>query len=68
MKHGRILVVDDNQGVRSALKILLPTVFEQVENIPSPKSLVTTMETFRPDVVLLDMNFYCKGIQGTIEY
>ena len=58
MKHGKILVVDDNQGIRSALKILLPAHFAQVEIIASPKSLVTTMETFRPDVVLLDMNFY----------
>ena len=58
MKKGKILVVDDNQGIRSALKILLPVHFEQVEIIASPKSLVSTMEAFRPDVVLLDMNFY----------
>lgn len=58
MKRGKILVVDDNQGIRSALKILLPAHFAQVEIIASPKSLVTTMESFRPDVVLLDMNFY----------
>ena len=58
MKRGKILVVDDNQGIGSALKILLPAHFAQVEIIPSPKSLVSTMEAFRPDVVLLDMNFY----------
>ncbi len=30
-----------------------------MELIASPKTLVTTMEAFRPDVVLLlDMNFY----------
>ncbi len=58
MTKGRILVVDDNQGIRSALKILLPMHFTQVELIASPKTLVTTMEAFRPDVVLLDMNFY----------
>ena len=56
-KHGKILVVDDNQGIRSALKILLPAHFGQVELIPSPKTLVATIETFRPDAVLLDMNF-----------
>lgn len=58
MKRGRILVVDDNQGIRSALKILLPAHFQQVELISSPKTLVAAMESFNPDVVLLDMNFY----------
>ena len=41
MKHGKILVVDDNQSIRNALKILLPAHFAQVEIIASPKSLVT---------------------------
>ena len=57
MKRGRILVVDDNRGIRNALGLLLPAHFAQVELIPSPKTLVSTMESFRPDVVLLDMNF-----------
>ena len=54
---GRILVVDDNAGIRKALKILLPLYFGQVEAIPSPVTLPSTLDTFRPDVVLLDMNF-----------
>jgi len=57
MVKGKILVVDDNQGIRSALKILLPIHFGQVELIASPLTLVSTMERFKPDVVLLDMNF-----------
>ena len=57
-KKGKILVVDDNAGIRQALKILLPMYFEEVEAIPSPATLVTTLERFRPDVVLLDMNFH----------
>ena len=57
MKKGKILVVDDNQGIRSALKLLLVPQFADVEVIASPKTLVSTMESFRPDVVLLDMNF-----------
>ena len=56
-KKGKILIVDDNAGIRQALKILLPVHFETVEAIPSPSTLVSTLERFRPDVVLLDMNF-----------
>ena len=58
MKHGKILVVDDNQGIRQALKLLLTPQFAEVQLIASPKTLVSTMESFRPEVVLLDMNFY----------
>lgn len=57
-KIGKILVVDDNQGIRRALEILLPLHFAEVKTIPSPSTLVSTLEQFRPDVVLLDMNFY----------
>ena len=56
-KKGKILIVDDNAGIRQALKILLPLHFAEVEAIPSPTTLVSTLERFRPDVVLLDMNF-----------
>ena len=56
-KIGKILVVDDNLGIRRALEILLPVHFAEVKTIPSPATLVTSLEQFRPDVVLLDMNF-----------
>ena len=55
---GKILVVDDNSGIRAALKLLLPMHFSQVELIPSPNELVSRLTDFRPDVVLLDMNFH----------
>ena len=54
----KILVVDDNNGIRAALGLLLPMHFSQVELIPSPKELVSRLADFRPDVVLLDMNFH----------
>ncbi|MBO7640668.1 MAG: sigma-54-dependent Fis family transcriptional regulator, partial [Bacteroidales bacterium] len=37
--------------------ILLPVHFAEVKTIPSPATLVSSLEQFRPDVVLLDMNF-----------
>ena len=55
---GKILVVDDNSGIRAALKLLLPMHFAEVELIPSPKEIISRMAEFRPDVVLLDMNFH----------
>ena len=54
----KILVVDDNSGIRAALGLLLPMHFAQVELIPSPKELISRLADFRPDVVLLDMNFH----------
>lgn len=56
--RGKILVVDDNNGIRSALKILLPKYFEKVELIASPNMLNAMLREFRPDVILLDMNFH----------
>ena len=56
-KIGKILVVDDNLGIRRALEILLPLHFAEVKTLPSPATLVSSLEQFRPDVVLLDMNF-----------
>jgi DNA-binding NtrC family response regulator len=55
---GRILVVDDNAGIRGALKVLLPMHFTDVELISTPKELVSKIQEFRPNAVLLDMNFH----------
>ena len=57
MSKGRVLVVDDNDGIRAALKVLLNKHFEAVELIGTPTLILTKLKTFRPDVVLLDMNF-----------
>lgn len=54
----RILVVDDNNGIRAALKLLLGLHFTEVELIPSPKEIMSRISSFHPDVVLLDMNFH----------
>ena len=54
----KILVVDDNSGIRAALRLLLPMHFAEVMVISSPKELMSRLTDFRPDVVLLDMNFH----------
>ena len=58
MLKAKILVVDDNDGIRAALKILLVQHFAEVELIASPKELRSVVMRMKPDVVLLDMNFY----------
>ena len=64
MNKGKILVVDDNKGICSALKILLPPHFKEVRVMTSPATLVSEMESFKPDVVLLDMNFFAETNSG----
>ncbi len=57
-KAGRLLIVDDNRSILSAVKLLCDGIFEEVVTLPSPNSLITTLQKERPDVVLLDMNFH----------
>ena len=57
MSQGRVLVVDDNDGIRAALKMLLSKHFEEVELLASPNLIPGKLRKFRPDVILLDMNF-----------
>ncbi len=57
-QKGKILVVDDNAGIRGALKVLLPMHFTDVELISTPKELMSKLNEFRPNAVLLDMNFH----------
>ena len=52
------MAVDDNAGIRGALKVLLPMHFEQVELISSPKELMGKVQQMKPNAVLLDMNFH----------
>ena len=56
-KPKTILIIDDNRGVLSALKLLLKGVFEQIIALPSPVTLPSVLRSENPDVVLLDMNF-----------
>ena len=56
-KHKTILVIDDNKGVLSALKLLLKSYFERIIALPSPVTVPSVLRMENPDVVLLDMNF-----------
>lgn len=41
--------MDDNAGIRSALKILLPMHFAETEAIASPNELISRISDFKPD-------------------
>ena len=56
-KPKNILIIDDNRGVLSALKLLLRPHFANILALPSPITLPSVLRQENLDVVLLDMNF-----------
>lgn len=58
VKTGRLLIVDDNCNILSAVKLLAGKLFEDVITLSSPNTLISTIQRSAPNVVLLDMNFY----------
>ena len=56
-KTRTIIIVDDNRGVLSTMRLLLKPHFERIIALPSPVSLLSAIRMESPDVVLLDMNF-----------
>jgi len=54
---GKILIVDDNKSVLTALEMLLQTEFESVFCLSNPAGLLATIKQHNFDIVLLDMNF-----------
>lgn len=56
-KYGTILVVDDNDGILTALRYCLETMFERIITLERPDDILKTMAQETVDIVLLDMNF-----------
>lgn len=61
---GKILIVDDNEDVLFALNLLLEPYVEKIKVTTQPARIEHFMNTFEPDVVLLDMNFSRDAISG----
>ncbi len=57
MNQGKLLIVDDNKSILSALEILLQDDFEEINAIASPNQIPSLIENGAYDLVLLDMNF-----------
>lgn len=57
MMKGKVLVIDDNKSVLSALEILLQFEYKTVETIDNPNHVLSFPNLNEFDIILLDMNF-----------
>jgi two-component system, NtrC family, response regulator HydG len=67
-KSGKILIVDDNEDILFALRLLLKPTAEKVETINNPEKIPALMADNEWDVILLDMNFTKDAISGQEGY
>ena len=57
MKHGTILIIDDNPAILTAAKICLAGTFERIVTLSSPEKALSVIAEEQPEAILLDMNF-----------
>ncbi len=57
MSEGKILIIDDNKSVLSALEILLQFEYKEIKTISNPNQITSLLNLKEYDIVLLDMNF-----------
>ena len=67
-KKGKILFVDDNEDVLLSLNMLLKPYMEGIRVINTPERIIGMMDSFKPDVIMLDMNFHRDAISGEEGY
>lgn len=56
-QYEKIMVVDDNPAILTAVKICLAEVFGNVVTLSTPEGMVAKVGDEQPEAVLLDMNF-----------
>lgn len=66
--RGKILIVDDNEDVLLSLNLLLKHKVEAVRVTTNPERIGKFMDSFDPDVILLDMNFHSYAVSGEEGY
>jgi len=62
-KTGKVLIIDDDEDILSAGRLLLKQHLALVETTPNPERIPALLEAETYDVILLDMNF-AKGATG----
>lgn len=65
---GKILIVDDNEDVLLSLNMLLRPWVDAIRVISNPERIIEFMDSFNPDVILLDMNFRRDVVSGEEGY
>jgi DNA-binding NtrC family response regulator len=60
----RVLVVDDNEDILSAARLLLKRHFTSVQTLADPRQLATLVRRNSFDILLLDMNFAAGADDG----
>lgn len=53
-----ILVIDDNDAILVSLRYVLSEQFDTVLTLGNPEKILSTLQQYEVDVVLLDMNFH----------
>lgn len=54
---GKILIVDDNEGILKSLSFILQQEFDEVTTIKNPAKFASLLQSGSFDIILLDMNF-----------
>lgn len=68
MPQGKILIIDDNEDVLLSLNMLLKNRAEAVRVTTQPERAAEFIDSFSPDVIILDMNFRRDAISGEEGY
>jgi len=63
-KEGSILIVDDNNDLLIALKLILTRSFERIDTLRNPNLILSSLEKQAYDIILLDMNFKAGQVTG----
>ncbi|HAK59138.1 MAG TPA: hypothetical protein DCO77_01975 [Nitrospiraceae bacterium] len=56
MKQGRVVLADSHQNMMEGIRGLLETVFEVVVMVADETSLLDTVDTVNPDLVVVDLS------------
>lgn len=64
MNNYKILIIDDNQSVLRSLKLVLNGVFRTVVTVSDPKLIPSLLQAGDVEVVLLDMNYDIRKLDG----